>query len=140
MNPVEKKVKGNAEKLSFKNNSFDVVFCGNLLHHLANPSKAIQEMTRVSKKYVVLVEPNRNNPLMFLFSLIKKEEQGALKSNNSFLKALCKKEGLKIKSSFTQGAIVPNKTPKITLPFFNFFNKSIPLGFYCILIAEKEVD
>jgi 2-polyprenyl-3-methyl-5-hydroxy-6-metoxy-1,4-benzoquinol methylase len=38
-----------AEKLSSKDGSFDVVFSIHLIHHLKNPSKAMDEFTRVVK-------------------------------------------------------------------------------------------
>ena len=39
----------NAECLSFKNKSFDVIFAVNALHHFANPYKVIDELVRVVK-------------------------------------------------------------------------------------------
>jgi ubiquinone/menaquinone biosynthesis C-methylase UbiE len=62
------------EDLKFEDNSFDVVFCHALLHHVDDIDRVIGEMKRVSCKWIVLLEPNRNNPLMFLFSLLIKEE------------------------------------------------------------------
>jgi len=38
-----------AENLSFKNKSFDIVFAINVIHHFTNPLKAIDEFTRVIK-------------------------------------------------------------------------------------------
>ena len=37
----------NGEHLSFKDNSFDVIFSVNTIHHLANPYKVIDELIRV---------------------------------------------------------------------------------------------
>ena len=37
-------------------------------------------MKRVSRKYVVLLEPNRYNPLMLAFFLLVRAERGGLKS------------------------------------------------------------
>ena len=54
INPHLNLIKGDAENLPFNNNSFDIVFCSNLLHHLKNPEIAINEMKRVSKKYIIL--------------------------------------------------------------------------------------
>jgi SAM-dependent methyltransferase len=48
----------NAEKLSFKNNSFDYVFCKESYHHLPRPTIGLYEMLRVAKKAVILIEPN----------------------------------------------------------------------------------
>ncbi len=48
----------NAEKLSFKDNSFDYVFCKESYHHFPRPYIALYEMLRVASKAVFLVEPN----------------------------------------------------------------------------------
>lgn len=59
---------GDAENLPFKDNSFDLVFFGAVLHHFPNPEKAICEAERVLKNggRLVLVEPNGNNPILQL--------------------------------------------------------------------------
>jgi len=138
LNPIKNCEVQDANKLKEKNNSFDVVFCSNLLHHMDSPSRAIREMKRVSKKYVILSEPNRNNPLMFLFSFLKKEERGAVKFSLNYVKRLCKKEGLKITYAKTCGAIVPIKTPKLLIPLFRLFDNIPMLGFYILVIAKKK--
>lgn len=48
----------NAEDLSMKDNSYDFTFCKEALHHLPRPYIGIYEMFRVSKKGIVLIEPN----------------------------------------------------------------------------------
>jgi SAM-dependent methyltransferase len=48
----------NAENLSFQDSSFDYVFCKESLHHFPRPAIALYEMLRVSRKGIVLVEPN----------------------------------------------------------------------------------
>ncbi len=50
--------KGNIYKLPYKDNSFDIVICSEVLEHLENPEKALQELIRVSKKHIVLSVPN----------------------------------------------------------------------------------
>lgn len=54
---------GNAEQLPFKEGSFDVCFCGVILHHLPDIYKISKEMFRVLKKdgFIFGVEPNNNN-------------------------------------------------------------------------------
>lgn len=37
----------NAENLSFKNGSFDIIFSINIIHHLVNPFKVLDELIRV---------------------------------------------------------------------------------------------
>ncbi len=49
---------GNIYKLDYKNNSFDLVICSEVLEHLENPQKALKEIIRVSKKYILLSVPN----------------------------------------------------------------------------------
>lgn len=48
--PTFKLLIGDAEKIPFKDNSFDFVFCRNLLQHFDNPHAAFCEMHRVTKK------------------------------------------------------------------------------------------
>ncbi|HII71283.1 TPA: class I SAM-dependent methyltransferase [Candidatus Woesearchaeota archaeon] len=138
LNPVKNCEVQDANNLKEKDNSYDIVFCSNLLHHLDSPEKAIKEMKRVSKKHIILSEPNRNNPFMFLFSLIRKEERGALKFSLGYLKKLCRSQNLKIVYGRTMGSIVPNKTPKWLLPFMKLVDNTPVLGFYILVIAQKK--
>jgi ubiquinone/menaquinone biosynthesis C-methylase UbiE len=55
---IKKYKRENAEKLSFKNTKFDFVLCKESFHHFPKPIVALYEMIRVSKKGVVLIEPN----------------------------------------------------------------------------------
>jgi len=50
--------KENAECLSFKDNSFDFVLCKESLHHFLRPYIGLYEMLRVTRKGVILIEPN----------------------------------------------------------------------------------
>jgi ubiquinone/menaquinone biosynthesis C-methylase UbiE len=137
LNPVKKTKQMSAEKLEFDDNTFDVVFCHALLHHVDNIDKVISEMKRVSKRNIIILEPNRNNPFMFLFSMLIKEERKALKFSLSYLENVVKKEGLRIIDSFSYGMIVPNKIPTLFLPLVNLFNFKQSLGITNFIIAEK---
>ena len=137
INPVKNTSLMNASDLKFKDNSFDVVFCHALLHHVENIDKVIQEMKRVSQKYVIILEPNRNNPLMFLFSSLVREERKALKFSLSYLADIVRRNGLCVITSFSYGMIVPNKTPTFFLPLVRLFNFKQPLGMTNFIIAEK---
>lgn len=57
------KVKGSLENLPFLDNSFDVLICCEVLEHLPHPifQKAIKELERVSKKYILISVPNKEN-------------------------------------------------------------------------------
>lgn len=139
-NPCKNLVNADAYCLPFKNKSFDIVFESNLLHHLSEPEKALSEMKRASRKFIILIEPNRNNPLNFLFHIVKKEERGALKFSLKYMKILAKKEGLKILYAKKVGSIVPNKTPTFLVPLLSRFNNEWFFGFYNLLIAQVGVD
>lgn len=137
LNPIKDKHIMDANNLEFEDNSFDIVFCHALLHHIENIDKVIQEMRRVSKKYIVILEPNRNNPLMFLFSLIVKEERKALQFSLSYLKKVVSRNKLKIIDAFSYGMIVPNKTPIPLLPVVKRFNFKQPFGMTNFIITKK---
>ena len=137
MNPVKNKALMDAADLKFEDNSFDISFCRALLHHVEDANQVIQEMKRVTRKYVVILEPNRNNPLKFLFALLVKEEHEALRFSLKFMKDLVQRNNLKIIASFSFGMITPNKTPALLLPFLNLFNFKNPLLMTNFIIAEK---
>lgn len=50
--------KGDIYKLPYKNNSFDIIICTEVLEHLDRPDEALNELKRVSKKYLLLSVPN----------------------------------------------------------------------------------
>lgn len=134
--PWSQKVVGDAEDLPFQDDEFDVVFCGNLLHHLTDPAIAVGEMKRVARRNVVLLEPNSVNPLMFLFGLVKKEERGTLKFTGGYVEKLGTRAGLRLRSFSTQGAVVPNKTPTAALPLLRALDRPSPLGFYHVAVFD----
>lgn len=49
--------KGSIYSLSYKNDQFDIVLCTEVLEHLEDPVKALKEIERVSKKYVLITVP-----------------------------------------------------------------------------------
>jgi SAM-dependent methyltransferase len=136
-NPVEaEKVIGDAQNLQYPDNSFDFVFCGNLLHHLPDPVQALRELRRVARRQVALVEPNATNPLMFAFSGLKREEWGALKFTAGHVRGLAEQAGLRTRLFVTQGSIVPNATPPALVPWLKRIDFRQPLGFYHIGVFD----
>lgn len=61
-------VVGNAEKLPFKDEVFDLVVAVNLLHHVPNTDRCLKECWRVLKKEgkLLSVDPNLYNPIGFI--------------------------------------------------------------------------
>jgi ubiquinone/menaquinone biosynthesis C-methylase UbiE len=55
----------------FLDDTFDVVFAKDLLHHVPVPEQAIAEMERVTKRggFIVIVESNRYNPIKYIFTV-----------------------------------------------------------------------
>lgn len=49
---------GNIQHLPYKDNSFDLVLCTEVLEHLQNPSLVLKEILRVSSKYIIISVPN----------------------------------------------------------------------------------
>jgi SAM-dependent methyltransferase len=47
-----------AEQIDLASDSFDLVFASEVLHHCVSPHRALCEMLRVSRRYVVFMEPN----------------------------------------------------------------------------------
>ncbi|CAD6492623.1 MAG: Ubiquinone/menaquinone biosynthesis C-methyltransferase UbiE [Candidatus Argoarchaeum ethanivorans] len=137
INPCDLLIQGSALQLPFKTNSFDLIFCSNLLHHVEDPESVVSEMKRVSKKFVILSEPNRNNPLMALFSVLVREERGQLKFSLSYLKKVAISSGLNILDACSLGSVVPNKTPLFLLELFKKIDKKSVVGFYSIVLAHK---
>jgi ubiquinone/menaquinone biosynthesis C-methylase UbiE len=128
---------GDATSLPFPDGNFEVVFEANLLHHVADREGVIREMARTSRRYVVLLEPNRYNPLMFALSIAVRAERGVLKSCMPRLYAEVARCGLKVIHSLTTGMISQNNTPAALLPILKRFDRPIWWGEYLILIAEK---
>ena len=137
LNPIKDKYVMDAKNLNFSDNHFDFVFESNMLHHVDNIDQVVCEMKRVSKKYLIFIEPNRANPFAFMFGLLIPAERKSIKFSLNFMKNRLLINNIKIIAAFSHGMIAPNKTPKFMLPFLTCFDRMIPLGFYNILICEK---
>jgi SAM-dependent methyltransferase len=130
-------VRANAEDLPFKDGSFDIAFEANLLHHVSNPAAVISEMARIAREAVVVIEPNRNNPVMFAFSLLVAAERGGLHFSRRFLMNLLNGAGLSIRQFWTTGMISQNNTPRFLVPLLRVFDVDFPLCEYHQAIATK---
>lgn len=67
--PSIKFKKGDIYNLPYDDNSFDALICTEVLEHLDHPEKAIQELKRVSKKYIILSVPNE--PFFIMANFIR---------------------------------------------------------------------
>lgn len=129
----------NAYRLPYKDSAFDFVFCWELLHHLADPQRAVNEMARVAKDYILFFEPNRNNPAMFLFGAFNVVESGLLRFSPDYLSRLAQNADLLVQSSDTVGNFTPNRTPSRLAQCLSRLPFEIPIfGLYTVLIARKR--
>jgi SAM-dependent methyltransferase len=70
------------DQLPFDDGSLDFVFASHVIEHFADPIRALQEWTRVARKYVVLVVPHRDRTfdrdreLTTTAELIRRHERG----------------------------------------------------------------
>lgn len=58
-----------AEAMELADNSYDLVLAHEMLHHCRSPHKALLEMLRVSRKHVILLEPNNSFAMKVLLRL-----------------------------------------------------------------------
>lgn len=89
-------LQGNIYDLKYKDNSFDLVICSEVLEHLEDPQKALKELSRVSKKYILLSVPNE--PFFYFFNYTQWGKDIGHINKWTFLgfKRLTQKEKLKI--------------------------------------------
>lgn len=142
-NPIGRKFVMDARSMAFPNTTFDLVFCHALLHHIDAHDRlqVVQEMARVSKRYVVYIEPNILNPIIAGFSTLKREEHGALRFTPDYVRSFARKANLRIIASCSWGLLTPNRMPFATIfsSFFRLFERPFPLGVTTIVVAEKSV-
>lgn len=70
--------KEDIQDLSFKDKSFDIVLCQQVLEHLPNPPKAISELKRVTKKQLIVSVPYEPFFTLFRFLAWEKEHLWAI--------------------------------------------------------------
>lgn len=56
--PASFLLRGDVLSLPFPDNTFDVVFCSELLEHITNYKKVVDELIRISKKTIIITVPN----------------------------------------------------------------------------------
>jgi len=60
---------GDIYALPYKDNSFDLIICSEVMEHLQDPKKALTELARVTKKYCILSVPNE--PIFMLGGIVR---------------------------------------------------------------------
>ena len=70
--------KEDIQNLSFSDQSFDTVLCQEVLEHVANPVKAISELTRVARKQLIISVPYEPFFTFWRFLIWEKEHLWAI--------------------------------------------------------------
>ena len=82
-------VRASVYELPFDDQSFDHILVRDLIHHLEEPARFVQECARVltAGGRIDVLEPSRNNPLILAHALTHRVERGELRSTAGFLKS-----------------------------------------------------
>ncbi len=136
--PGDARVIADAMALPFESGSFDLVFCWELLHHVPEPWRALKEMARVSRRYVLFFEPNPFNLAQFLFSIYDPEHRWVLRFNRRYVLDQVRRAGLQTDHYERCGLIFPNKTPQALFQFLRHVPYRVPfVGISQLVVAEK---
>jgi SAM-dependent methyltransferase len=97
--------------LPYADKRFDLVYCWEVMHHVKDMQDAIREMMRLSRRYILMYEPNAFNPLQVGFGLIAPSELGTLRFHPWYMRNHFRRAGLTNIRTFSVGAFTPNRTP-----------------------------
>lgn len=129
--------------LPFEDNSFDLVFEKDMLHHVNNPQKALNEIWRVTKKggQVIIVEANRYNPISYSHMVLI---QGHQHLRKRCFKSLMKTKFRNIKFQTIDTRVYPIRHYVImkVIHFIEDFLEKVPIVShflsYNIAVAKKD--
>lgn len=136
-NPAPVRLLGDAARLPFRDGAFAAAVEANLLHHVPDPVAVLRELARVSRLGVACVEPNRNHPPMFLFSLLVKEERAGLRFTRGHLRRLAAAAGLAAVALVPTGWVYQNRTPAAVARWLGRRNGSCALAAYLVGVFKK---
>ncbi len=73
----------NATRLPFREESFDLILCRDVLHHVVDKAGVVEEILRVCRPHgrIVIMEPNGLSPIMFLLGLLIPAERDLLRNS-----------------------------------------------------------
>jgi len=139
-NPAGRRVLGDAGRLPFADGAFALAVEANLLHHVDDPVAVLREMARVGGGRVAAIEPNRNHPPMFLFSLLVREEWPALRFRRRHLARLAEMAGLSQHLLVASGWVYQNKMPPPLARWLGRRNGDCPLAAYVTGVFKSTME
>lgn len=129
--PYLKGIVADAEKLPFKNNSYDLVVVRAGLHHLPHPYRGIYEMNRVGEKGFIFIEAQKNFITKILIRIgiaLEYEDSGnyVYRFTRREIEELMKKLGIKrYKTSSEWNSYFPILSNKVYPRFNNKFSFTV---------------
>jgi len=137
LNPVHDVSVMDVTCLGFADASFDVVLAHHVLHHIVQLEEAVAEMARVSRRYVVVSDLNKWNPINEGFVLLGAEERPSPYFGAKWLEAAVESVGLRVIRRRTWGLLSSYLTPRALVPLQKKLWFEHPLGLEHLVIAEK---
>lgn len=135
--PGPRRVRALAPPLPFPDRAFDLVYCWELLHHAPEPRRILAEMARVTRRWVVVFEPNRWNPAQAAFACLDREHRWVLRYGRRYLVGEIRAAGLVPRLHRRVGWLFPNRTPGWLAPVLGALPFVVPgLGISHAAIAE----
>jgi len=62
-NPKKHYLRADGLHLPFKNGSFDLVICSDVIEHIEDKDRILKELTRLSKRYILITTPPKGTPM-----------------------------------------------------------------------------
>ena len=84
-------LRGDATRLPLKDKSVDFSMAWEIIHHIKDPLSVLTEMRRVTRKWMVIFEPNRWNPLQASLGYTVTQERFTLRNTRTYLQKLIQK-------------------------------------------------
>jgi len=78
-------IKGDAKRLPFNDGTFDLVYSDGLLEHFVDPKPILEEIFRVSRKYIITLVP-RNTLYNFVHNLILRPPKEYKKKDSEWVR------------------------------------------------------
>jgi SAM-dependent methyltransferase len=126
------------DTVPFAANTFDLVTCWEVLHHVETPSAVIAEMARLSREWIVIFEPNILNPAQLLFSLLVPAERNSLRLSRSIIEHSLEHSGFRVVHFRRGGWIFPNRCPRWLFRLLRVLPFALPIvGISRLWIARR---
>ncbi len=128
-----------AESTGLKDQDYDLVFEANMLHHAAEEEKIVSEMARLSREYIVIVEPNPFHPLTILLACLLPSERKSILFTQSKIAKLFQNLPYDVVKSQSFGVIPANRGPVWLWKLLRPLDGALPfLGLENLVILKRR--